>query len=677
MNRQERGPLEAEQLLLDRTDSRFQQALGRLDEAQDFAKANHQIQLLDVAARLMKLPGGIERLYAYADKLHDAGIFYGTDWQFPERLQAELVRGALTGPLRTTALECLSQLRLLAIKEGRVNHDDLSSEQSREYLERVLALNISLSFIDYSESARESSDSQREAVKNLINFLLDRLGDAGVMATLVSECEKILKQRPIDVAPIRHMLERIEPRLQNIEDDALARRARRLVDAWRGPTPLSAENSVDYASQLDALPEAERTQELERLGTSMAASGLCCQAHGRLLNSMSQAPLDELATLLYLDNVGRDSLEAFEALCRKLMSDAINSHTCQAVYGLHCLLNRGILFFPPIAPALWRLTHLDPSEEISAMLHRESGADEEISGHSLLLAGVISILGQPLGVGQGNNPSCQSARAISLWSQCDPGYLLELITWAARDGEIDMHFEGALLRSSELTEGLIEELHTELDMVSLLLVPHLDKIYWEMGRRIMGRGEDGHRWINPEFHGWWVHRSFASCIQYDTGAVIDFNGFMRRFFASYHPLYNGGAELVYPQPAGIVATDSFGTFIGWHAISIQRVALDHDGQTRVYFFNPNNESRQDWGQGVVTSTDGHGEIPGESSLPFNQFASRLYVYHYNERELDDMAAIPDADLASINEMARSSWAAEKAWHDVVTVQEYTEPREPE
>lgn len=675
MNRQQKGPMDEEQTLLDRTDSRFKQALGRLAQAQDFAKPNHQIQVLDVAARLMKLAGGIERLYAYADELHDAGIFYGTDWQFPERLQAELVRGALIGPARTAALECLSELRLLAIQEGRTSHEDLNSEQAREYLERVLALNISLSFIDYSESAREGSDSQREAVKNLINFLLDRLGDAGVMATLVFECEKILKQRPIDVAPVRHMLERIEPRLPDIDDAAVARRARRLVDAWRGPTPLSAGNSDDYPSQVSALPEAERKQELERLGTSMAASGLCCPAHGRLLRSMSQAPLDELTTLLYLDNVGRDSLEAFEELGRKLISDAIDSHTSQAVYGLHCLLNRGILFFPPVAPALWRLTHLDPSEEISTMLHRESGAGEEMSGHSLLLAGAISILGQPLGVGQGNNPSCQSARAISLWSQCDPGYLLELITWAARDGEIDMHFEGALLRSSELTEGLIEELHTELDMVSLLLVPHLDKIYWEMGRRIMGRSEDGHRWINPEFHGWWVHRGFASCIQYTTGAVIDFNGFMRRFFASYHPLYNGGAELVYPQPAGIVATDSFGTFIGWHAISIQRVALDHSGEMRVYFFNPNNESRQDWGHGVVTSTDGHGEIPGESSLPFNQFASRLYVYHYNERELDDMAAMPDAELADITEMARNSWATDKAWHDVVTVQEHTDSGE--
>jgi hypothetical protein len=373
-----------------------------------------------------------------------------------------------------------------------------------------------------------------------------------------------------------------------------------------------------------------------------------------------------LTTLLALDNVGRDSLDTYEALCRKLIAEAISSETCQSVYGLHCLLNRGILFFPPIAPALWRLTRFEPAPEVSDTLHRESGASEQLSGHSLLLAGVISVLGQPLGIGQGNNPTCQSARAISLWSQVDPGYLLELIMWAARDAEIDMHFEGALIRSTELSEGLIEDFHTELDMVSLLLVPHLDKIYWEMGRRIVGRGEDGHRWINPEFHGWWVNRAFASCIQYSTGAVMDFDGFVRRFFATYHPSYNGGAELIYPQPAGIVATDSFGNFIGFHAISIQRVTLDPSGETRVYFFNPNNESRQDWGGGVVTSTEGNGEIPGESSLPFNQFASRLYVYHYNEREMGDATLVPVEDVEAISAMARETWAADKEWHDLVS-----------
>ncbi|MDQ2070686.1 hypothetical protein [Natronospira bacteriovora] len=670
MHRQQKGPADIDTELLNRARERFTSALERLAAARDFAKANHQIQVLDAAARLIRQPGGLDILHELAPRFHEAGVFYGTDWQYPERLQAELVRGSLTGPMRTIALECLSELRLLAVAEHTHDMPGLEPDTARAFLERVLALNIQLTLSDFSEASRERQDSQREAASAHINFLMQRLGDAGVMATLVDECEKILKQRPIDVGPVRHMLERIEARLGEIGDEGLRRRAQRMVDAWRGPDELARRDAASWAESVLSAASDERLANLERLGTSLASSGLACPAHGELLRQMAGAPLDELATLLWLDNVGRDSLDAYEDLCRRLIADAIGGQTSQAVYGLHCLLNRGILFFPPIAPALWRLTRLDPSEEISATLHRESGADSSISGHSLLMAGVISVLGQPLGLGQGNNPTCQSARAISLWAQCDPGYLLELIMWAARDGEIDMHFEGALIRSSELTEGLIEDLHTELDMVSLLLVPHLDKIYWEMGRRIMGRGEDGHRWINPEFHGWWVHRGFASCIQYSTGAVIDFEGFIRQFHATYHPLFNGGAELIYPQPAGIVATDSFGSFIGWHAIAIQRVAMDQQGEMRVYFFNPNNESRQDWGMGVVTSTEGHGEIPGESSLPFRQFASRLYVYHFNEREIGDINAIPAEDIAEIVNLARESWAAEKPWHEVVPAPGY-------
>lgn len=665
IDRQELGPVSEETQQLQRITERLEQALDRLDEARDFAKANYQIQVLDVAARLLRLPGGVEHLFEVAPRFEKAGVFYGTDWQFPDRLQPDLVRGALTGPMRTLALEAMSELRLLAIAQGRLSHDTMTPDSARAYLERLLALNIKLALPDHSEAARASQESQRVAAQHLLGFLLGHLGDSGVINTLVDESETILKQRPIDVAPVWHMLEKVETRLDDIEDPALARRASRMITARRGPTPDAARGPEGYVERVEALSTEQRREELEQLGHSIAATGLVCPAHGELLRAWSNKPLEELASLLGLDNVGRDSLDTYESLCRTLIAEAISRETAQAVYGLHCLLNRGILFFPPIAPALWRLTRFEPAPEVSETLHRESGASEALSGHSLLLAGVISVLGQPLGIGQGNNPTCQSARAISLWSQVDPGYLLELIMWAARDAEIDMHFEGALIRSTELNEGLVEDLHTELDMVSLLLVPHLDKIYWEMGRRIVGRGEDGHRWINPEFHGWWVNRSFASCIQYSTGAVIDFAGFARRFFATYHPGYNGGAELIYPQPAGIVATNSFGTFVGWHAIAIQRVAMDPTGETRVYFFNPNNESRQDWGGDVVTSTDGHGEIPGESSLPFNQFVSRLYVYHYNEREMGDPSAIPQEDIDAITAMARETWAAEKEWQDVV------------
>ena len=63
-----------------------------------------------------------------------------------------------------------------------------------------------------------------------------------------------------------------------------------------------------------------------------------------------------------------------------------------------------------------------------------------------------------------------------------------------------------------------------------------------------------------------------------TGRLHDYDGFLRNFFACYHPLNNGNQLVIHPQPAGLAVTDSSARFVGWHAITILRVALDHSGE---------------------------------------------------------------------------------------------------
>lgn len=223
-----------------------------------------------------------------------------------------------------------------------------------------------------------------------------------------------------------------------------------------------------------------------------------------------------------------------------------------------------------------------------------------------------------------------------------------------------MHFEGRAISSATLRAGLSEQLtHTHLDPVSLVLVPHLDRIYFEMGRLSAGRFEDPHKWVNPEFHGWWVGHGFAIAVDVATGHLKDYDDFIRRFYACYHPYYNGNKPVIHPQPAGIAVTDINGAFIGWHAITIIRVATDPEGQVRVYFYNPNNDSGQNWGCGVVVSTEGHGELHGEASLPIAQFVSRLYIFHYDPLEQGEPAAVDAREAADVAVMARESWARER------------------
>lgn len=655
---------------INRLSEQFEHALESIARVSKFAKSGHLPRLFTATLRLLKRPGGAAKLYAHAGRLDESGVFAGSDWNHPERLQPELSRGSLTGAADAVAVEALSRLRMLAIAEGDYRHPVVSAESARHFLQRSLVLSLELLLADHTEAGR-AVGGHREVVQNLLSFELDRLGGASLIEALVAEADHILEQRPIDVSGVRQLLGHVERLLRRVdltEETAALERGRLLLDASRGPTELSSASPEESLERFLNLSRVQQEGELAALGHSMNETGLVCPAHGAILRFLAESGSDEqLVLAMGLDQVGADSLDAFNDLVRALIVEAVHPATAQCIVALSNLLDRGTLFFPPVPPALWRLTQLDLLPDVDAHLRAEFGHEDPPSGRSLLLAGVIGVLGLPLGVSQGNNPTCQSARAISLWSQVDPGFLLELVMWAACDGEIDLHFEGDLIRSSELSEGLIEDFHTELDTVSLVLVPHLDKIYWEMGRRIVGRGEDGHRWINPEFHGWWVHRGFATTIDYATGAVIDFAGFIRRFHAAYHPHYNGGAALIYPQPAGIVATDPFGNFVGLHAIAIQRVALDQQGVMRVYFYNPNNEGRQDWGQGIVTSTRGYGEVPGESSLPFEQFCARLYVFHFNERELGDPDSVPDDTIGAIAGEVRASWAVDKAWHEVVAI----------
>lgn len=646
----------------------FERTLVALEQSRSFAKGMHQPRLLQYARKLLATDEGLAVLDREAHRFDAAGVFAGSDWEDPQYLNSALVRVTLLGGGSTAVLECLSQLRLLALAEERAPQETMTPGQARDFLERVLALNLDLLFPQATEATREQGVPMAGEIRRLFGLLMDRLGSHGILASLAKEAERVMLQRPImlqHVEAILHAAERSLPADPSDLDDADEALARRYVEGLTGPTPLSRRHRdpADYAAALEALDAAELEAEAHRFAESMRRTGLVAPQHAALLRFLVNRLPELVPEALWLSTTGYASFETHRELVHELIQVAVRPDTARAVYGLHGVLERGILFFRPVAPGLRRLIMLPVREAVAARLQAASGLASPPSANVLLLAGTLSVLGQPRGVDQGHNPTCQAARAISLWSQNDLGYLLELIACAARDDELVMHFEGAEIRSGDLSFGLATELHTELDPVSLVLTPHLDRIYMEMSRRTIGRGEDGHRWVNPELHGWWVHRGFAAAIDEATGEVHDFERFVREFYASYHPEYNGGRDLVYAQPCGVATTDHNGEFVGWHAVAIQRVARDPHGRWRVYFFNPNREKEQNWGQGVETSIANNNEWEGESSLPFEAFASRLYVFHYNLSEEGDPGAVPDELVNGIRQAARTTWAANRAWRD--------------
>lgn len=643
-------------------EERLDQALDRLEAARPFAKGSYQGAVLDTARRLAALPGGVEALYGRIGRLEAAGIFAGSDWAHPETLQPFLAANTLWyGDRQTAALEYLSEIRFLAVAGGDLTSPALTAEQAQHFLSQVLALNLNVLFGGVTEAQRVRQAMPDGVVRNLYVYLAERIGYENILDRLIEEIWRVLAQRPIQVDGVKAMIGQIAACLFNPEVDlgGAGRGADRLVSALYGPTLGCREDPglEVYAERLVGMDANALAQEAGGFARAMHDTGLVSPYHPVFLRHILERNEELLPQALGLSSTGKDALLCYRDLVHSLIREAVFPETTQAVYGLALLLERGILYMPPIAPALWGQITLPVSPSNETLLASVYGTAHPPRVY--LLAGLLCVLGQPFGIGQGNNPTCQAARALAMWAYNDPDYLMQMLVWAARDDEVVMHFEGRPLSSKAIAADAARLPPRDVDPVSLVLVPHLDRIYLEMGRLCSDRGQDPHIWVNPEFHGWWVGRGCRIAVDVASGKLADYEGFVRDFLAVYHPLYNGNRPLIHPQPAGVAVTDSLGRFVGWHAIAVTRVALDQEGEMRVFFFNPNNDSGQDWGQGVRVSTHGRREHYGESSLPVEEFASRLYLFHFDTLEPSTPRAVPTELVDSIVARGRKSWGRDR------------------
>jgi len=642
--------------------SRFDDAVQALDKAPEFSKIGKLDRVFDTARRILLHEGGCVGLAARAQAAESAGVFMGSDWDSPQTLLPALTSITLRSPdANTLVIEALSQLRLLAVSREDYLHPMISAEQAHHFLAQVLANNLALLFSPPSEAERENQGKLAALPRNLLNHLADCIGYQYIIDQLIDEIWRIQQQRPIQVSSVRNMITQIAICQANPDIDlgSSGQGADRLVSSLFGPTLACREDpGIEvYQQRLEYMDNTALQSEATGFARAMHDTGLVSAYHTVLVRHLLNEGEHLLSEALGLSSTGRDCLMCYRELALELINNSVFPATPQAIYGLSLMLERGILYQPPVAPAMWRQLGLPLSNYARDRLAIAFG--DQATPDAFLLEGVLCMLGLPLGVGQGNNPTCQSARALSMWAYNDPDYLLQMVTWAARDDEIIMHFEGQAISSKESLSGVATSLPIDLDPLSLIVVPHLDRIYAEMGRRCIGREGDPHRWVNPEFHGWWAGRGFRLNVDVPTGKLVDLDGFLRHFYAAYHPYHNGNQPVIHPQPAGIAVTDSAARFIGWHAITILRVTLDPKDVMRVYFFNPNNDSGQNWGDCVTVSTAGNGERFGEASLPFEQFLSRLYIFHYDPLEHGEMAAVTSGELDNIIGYIRRSWGADR------------------
>ncbi|HBP21339.1 MAG TPA: hypothetical protein DEA08_26565, partial [Planctomycetes bacterium] len=310
----------------------------------------------------------------------------------------------------------LSELRLLALAQGRSEHARITAAEARAMLEEGFALNLDLLFPQHTEATRAlRRGTWLEKAERLFAYLGEELGLSNLGEVLRTEIDAVCAQRPINTAPVRRIISMLG-RVPGSQADDLG--MRRYVDAVFGVTDLARENEAlaDYRAALLEQPSAQLAEEAERFGASLRDTGLVSRHHAVLLRALRKRAPELLAPALGLNASGQAELDEQREFAHQLLKMALLPATCQAIYGFAQVLERSLLSRPAVAAGLRRLVDLDLSVTARKALLSQRAPHEGVTANQILVAGALSVLGQPLGVGQGRNPTCQAARGISLWS---------------------------------------------------------------------------------------------------------------------------------------------------------------------------------------------------------------------------------------------------------------------
>ncbi len=638
---------------------KFFQTLKAFSGASPLLAEEHKKKLLSSLDLLTDSKEGVEFLYNHIKELVEAGIFKDTMWDDPAKLVPSLVGGTLKAGAQTTIIEILSELRMLAIANGILTYKKYPSGKARTFLDEALVNNLDLLFPAKTEENRTLKKETVKKIDALFKFLTTQIPIANIKGRLAKEIELICVQRPVVTDRVLEMISTIKNEIRLSADQAEDQRLLHYVEAVYAPSEKAGELDInEYDAYLKKATRKEIVKECEELSDTMQETGLSVNYHAVLLRHIANEG-SLIKAALGLNNVGKAELDKHKKFVSEVIRTVIHPDTARSCYGLARLLERSLLSHQPVKSGLQRILGLKMDDDVAELI-KKSKPKSSLEPKYILVADCLGILGQPLGVGQGWNPTCQSARGISLWSSHAPGKLLRMIESAAKSNTLWMRFEGNLIKSEELTLGLAKKLDYNLDAVSIVLVPHLDKIYNEMMKRAANRADDAHKWVNPAMYGHWIPTGFISAYDYLTNSIKDYEKFVRTFYITHHPDYNGGHDLAYPNPVGIFLTSSTGKLIGFHAVSILRVRKVK-GQVRVFILNPNNEGRQRWQDNIRPTVAGNGERPGESSLPFHQFASRLYAFHFNQSDLDDLGRVDETEYQKVYELAKNSWGESYQW----------------
>lgn len=438
-------------LYLYSSENSFQKAFQHLLLAPTSSKKFFQQTVFDLASDLLKEPNGLEKIYRYAHLFDSSGLFIGKPWEDVTKLNPTLVRGTLQAGGTTEVAEILSELRILAIARGEYVHPEMNALEATEFLTKVLALNIDLLIMKETEENRVKQLYKDEQASEILRFISEHCFSERVFENLYQEVDNLAVQRPIITDKILKLITSAKKLAGGLEEKDS--KLTRYENAVYSPTDLATDTLESYEIKLKTCDDTILIKEAHQLKNTMVQTGLVSPYHVVFLKFIANEKQHLLESMLTVDNISKTNLNANLPIILSLISSSISIDTRRSIYGLLCLLQRDI-FTKEFVQELEQLMSSAIHEEILININKLKGIQNVDFIKSLIVSEMINILGTPLGIGQGFNPTCQSTRALSYWSQNEPTMLLNMINTFLKTANLTIEFEGKKSRQTHFHKFL-------------------------------------------------------------------------------------------------------------------------------------------------------------------------------------------------------------------------------
>nr|MBI1230234.1 hypothetical protein [Cytophagales bacterium] len=160
------------QAITEESHRKFEQHLSEFIQATPLMKPAKASTIMSQIDLLVYTPEGLSLIYDNIEGLTKGGIFEGSPWADPAKLVASLVNGTLKSGHPNSTIEIVSELRLVAISNGKLISTGFSQDDAENFIQEVIVANLEFVFNEPLEDTRlVMSEHELQKVHILFKFI--------------------------------------------------------------------------------------------------------------------------------------------------------------------------------------------------------------------------------------------------------------------------------------------------------------------------------------------------------------------------------------------------------------------------------------------------------------------------------------------------------------------------